>query len=92
MNATAGDEQATADTKPKFKRMTLDTPPDLHGIFKKATVDAGTLMKDEVLMMLEARYRGGRWPEDVVQQVLAQVQRDADNAAAPAKSRGKGKG
>lgn len=78
--------------KPKPKRLTLDVAPDLHKRIKGTTGDRGTTILGELTEMMEARYRGGRWPDDVVEQVKAQLDaedNDVDQPPAGVRRRGK---
>lgn len=106
MNAARGQKPAVGDDfvddvdetmvnpaqRPKPKRLTLDVAPDLHKRLKGTTGERGTTILGELTEMMEARYRGGRWPDDVVEQVRAQIaaeQSTTDQPPAGVRRRGK---
>lgn len=84
---------AAEPKKEPMKRLTLDIGTSLHADAKSTVARRGTTLRGEVLEMMEARYQGGRWPAEVVEQVTAQLERDAAAAEAektpPTRRRGK---
>lgn len=74
MNAAA-EENASVKTT---KRLTLETPTDVHKAVKNGATDLDSNMLGVTLEMYRARFMGGAWPADIVDQVLDQLVRQAD--------------
>lgn len=83
-DATAPAPAAPAAEVPTQK-LSMQFPADVHAHVKAgAALDrrGRQTMLSVLVEMCRARYMGARWPEDVVEQVQAQIAADADQAAA----------
>ncbi|WP_280427892.1 hypothetical protein [Nocardia brasiliensis] len=81
MNAAADDTKTPADAAEGTTRLTLQTPNSIHKRVKIGAAELDSNMLAVTLEMYRARFMGADWPQDIVDQVLTQLVRQADAGA-----------
>lgn len=77
-NAT---EAAPAEPAEETQKMSLQMPVSVHARVKAGAALLRKSMLAVIVEMCRARFMGDRWPDDVVEQVKAQIAAEAEQAA-----------